>query len=286
MTTSIDLVHALLPAASVKVLGGPMARCSPTRPPFRRPLRRRGGTGCLVTLGSGTITDLGKLVSRETGVPLVAVQTAASVNGFSDDLSVVLRAGAKRTVASTYPAALVIDHRVLAGAPVALSRAGLGECVGALVAPADWLLAAAVGADPTYDPEIVSSYHRPAGELMGIAGGVGRARNRSRWRRWHGCLPWPGWQWGRPGGLLRSAGPSMPSVTCSIWSLGEIMVCTALRSGWRRWWRPASGRLPSARLDLERTTAIPDDAVLAAVPGRRLDRLDPEPSTNAGPSTG
>ena len=179
-------------------------RCSPMRQTVAdRRVRRRGGTGCLVTLGSGTITDLGKLVSLETGVPLVAVQTAASVNGFSDDLSVVLRAGAKRTVPSTYPAALVIDHRVLAGAPVDLSRAGLGECVGALVAPADWLLAAIVGADPTYDPEIVSSYHRPAGELMGIAGGIGRASRRSLAALARAADSWRAWPWEEPGGLLR-----------------------------------------------------------------------------------
>ncbi len=100
------------------------------------------GAGCLVSVGSGTITDLGKLASHQTGVPLVAVPTAASVNGYSDHLAVVLRAGAKRTVPAASPAALVVDHRVLAGAPVAMGRAGLGECVGAIVAPADWSLAA------------------------------------------------------------------------------------------------------------------------------------------------
>ena len=75
-------------------------------------------------------------------MPLVAVPTAASVNGYSDHLAVVLRAGAKRTVPASSPPVLVVDHRVLAGAPVVMGRAGLGETVGAIVAAVDWQLAA------------------------------------------------------------------------------------------------------------------------------------------------
>lgn len=52
-----------------------------------------GAVGLIVSLGSGTITDLGKVVSARSGAPLIAVQTAASVNGFSDPLSVLVIGG-------------------------------------------------------------------------------------------------------------------------------------------------------------------------------------------------
>ena len=39
----------------------------------------------------------------------MVVQTAASVNAFSDDMAVLLKAGAKRTVPSRWPDALLVD---------------------------------------------------------------------------------------------------------------------------------------------------------------------------------
>lgn len=50
------------------------------------------GAGCVVSVGSGTITDLCKMASKNRGsLPFVAVQSAGSVNGFSDDFSVLLK---------------------------------------------------------------------------------------------------------------------------------------------------------------------------------------------------
>lgn len=75
------------------------------------------GASLLLAVGSGTATDLAKQVAAELDVPVVVVQTAASVNGYADPLSVLVRNGAKRTVPSTWPSALIIDHDVLRGAP-------------------------------------------------------------------------------------------------------------------------------------------------------------------------
>lgn len=56
------------------------------------------GAGCVVSVGSDTITDLGKTASKRQGdLPYVAVQSAGSVDGYADDLSVLLKGGAKRT---------------------------------------------------------------------------------------------------------------------------------------------------------------------------------------------
>ena len=167
-----DLVADLLPDAGFTVLGRADDQLLADETIVAAAVAAGKGAGCLVSLGSGTVTDLGKLASHQTGASLVAVPTAASVNGYSDHLAVVLREGAKRTVPAVAPSALVVDHRVLAGAPVAMGRAGLGECVGAIVAPADWSLAAAIGADPTYDADIVRRYHRPASALMALAAGI------------------------------------------------------------------------------------------------------------------
>lgn len=106
-----------------------------------------GRPSLLVSVGSGTITDLGKVVSARSGAPLVAIQTAASVNGFSDPLSVLVIGGAKRTRPSTWPAGLFIDDRVIDAAPARLNRSGVGDAIAIWSAPADWYLACALGMD-------------------------------------------------------------------------------------------------------------------------------------------
>lgn len=132
------------------------------------------GHNCIVTVGSGTITDIGKVASAATGIPLVAVQSAASVNGYADDLAVVLRTGVKRTIPAVWPAALVIDYRLIEAAPLALNRAGVGEMMSMFTAPLDWKLAAVVGADTGFRQEIVDLYRHPD-RLWELAPGVGRA---------------------------------------------------------------------------------------------------------------
>ena len=109
------------------------------------------GASLLVSVGSGTVTDLAKQAAAELDVPVVVVQTAASVNGYSDSLSVLVRGGAKRTVPSVWPSALIVDHDVLRAAPGRLTRAGVGDATAAWTGPADWYLACALGLDRAFD---------------------------------------------------------------------------------------------------------------------------------------
>ncbi|HEX6855857.1 MAG TPA: iron-containing alcohol dehydrogenase [Streptosporangiaceae bacterium] len=128
------------------------------------------GSGCVVSVGSGTLTDIGK-AAAPAGAPLVAVQTATSVNGYSDPFSVLLRTGVKRTTPSRWPDVLVIDPAVLAGAPAELNRAGLGDLVSMFTCTADWYLAGAVGLDPTYSPAVAGLNRRYGERLLELAAG-------------------------------------------------------------------------------------------------------------------
>ena len=128
------------------------------------------GSGCVVSVGSGTLTDVGK-AAAPPGVPLVAVQTATSVNGYSDPFSVLLRTGVKRTTPSRWPDVLVIDPAVLAGAPAELNRAGLGDLVSLFTCTAAWYLAGAVGLDPTYSPAVAGLNRRYGERLLDLAAG-------------------------------------------------------------------------------------------------------------------
>jgi glycerol-1-phosphate dehydrogenase [NAD(P)+] len=132
--------------------------------------RASAGAGCVVAVGSGTVCDVAKEASRSAGSPFVVVQTACSVNAFSDDMAVLLVNGVKRTVPSRWPDAMTADLRVLAGAPAAMNRAGVGELLAMFTAPADWRLAAAVGMDDTFDQRVVALYRDGASALIDAAG--------------------------------------------------------------------------------------------------------------------
>ncbi|HEY8438267.1 MAG TPA: iron-containing alcohol dehydrogenase [Candidatus Limnocylindrales bacterium] len=127
------------------------------------------GARCIVALGSGTICDIAKEASRELGIPDVTIQTANSVNAFSDDMAVLLIRGVKRTVPSRWPTALIVDLTALADAPPALNRAGVGELTAMFTAPADWRVAAAFGMDVTWDRRVVGLFTDGADALLDAA---------------------------------------------------------------------------------------------------------------------
>ena len=129
--------------------------------------RHMPGVGCVVSVGSGTITDLAKDASMRAGdVPFVVVQTASSVNAFSDDMAVLLRDGVKRTVPSRWPDVVIADVDVLASTPQEMQLAGFGELCSMFTAPADWYLASAIGMDDTFDPEIVALFRDGADAVL------------------------------------------------------------------------------------------------------------------------
>jgi glycerol-1-phosphate dehydrogenase [NAD(P)+] len=127
------------------------------------------GAAAVVAVGGGTISDIGKIAAARAdgspaaagattgaptagagGVPLVVVQTAASIDGYTDDVSVVLRDGVKRTVPSRWPDVVLADVTTITTAPERLNSAGYGELLSTFTAPADWYLAHTVGLDPTF----------------------------------------------------------------------------------------------------------------------------------------
>ena len=135
------------------------------------------GAGCVVTIGSGTITDIGKAATRN-GTPLVAVQTATSVNGYADSFSVLLHRGVKRTTPARWPDTLLIDAAILRAAPPELNLAGVGDLMAMFTATADWYLASAMtddsghdaaAAGPPYNAAVAGVVRAHGGRLLTLA---------------------------------------------------------------------------------------------------------------------
>ncbi len=110
---------------------------------------RFAGVDCVVGVGSGTICDLNKYATfyadKENPLPLVIIQTALSVNAFSDNSSVMLINGVKRTVHSRYPSILIIDLDVVTAAPPEMNVSGYGDLIATWTAPVDWYLSYTLG---------------------------------------------------------------------------------------------------------------------------------------------
>ncbi len=129
--------------------GDRRARGGRSRAGCRRP------SGLLISVGAGTLTDIAKVTAQRTGSRHVAVQTACSINGFIADRSVLVIAGAKRTVVSRWPDVLVADSDILTAAPAKLNLAGVGDLSTVPNAVAEWQLAARLGHGPAYDAAVV-----------------------------------------------------------------------------------------------------------------------------------
>lgn len=157
------------------VLGPPSGRVHAVETVREAAAKAVVGASAVVSVGSGTITDIAKDACHANGgMPLLAVQTAVSVNGFSDDMAVVVKDGVKRTVPSQWVTALVVDTDVIRSAPQALNQSGVGELLAMFTAPADWRLAALVGLDGSYSPAVVDLFRSYGEQLLRIGPAIGR----------------------------------------------------------------------------------------------------------------
>jgi glycerol-1-phosphate dehydrogenase [NAD(P)+] len=128
------------------------------------------GAVAIISVGSGTVADIGKTTAHELGgLPHVVVQTAASVNGFADDQSVLLKNGVKRTTPSRWPDVLLLDGAILRDAPAAMNQAGLGDLVSMFTATPDWYLAREVGMDASFSATATALGRDHGEELLALA---------------------------------------------------------------------------------------------------------------------
>lgn len=94
----------------------------------------------LVSCGSGTVTDLAKQLAHEKGLPLIAVATAPSMNGYASSVVALMRGGVKITLPVRPALGVVVDVDIMSAAPIEMIRAGLGDAMAKPVCNADWKL--------------------------------------------------------------------------------------------------------------------------------------------------
>lgn len=105
------------------------------------------GDAFIVSVGSGTVTDISKCAASKQGIPHIAVASAPSMNGYASGIAALTVSGLKMTVQANPPLAVVGDVDILARAPSAMIRAGLGDLVSKPVANADWKLSSIINGE-------------------------------------------------------------------------------------------------------------------------------------------
>ena len=98
------------------------------------------GVDAIITVGSGTLNDVSKMVAIERARPQLVFATAPSMNGYTSLSASITIGGVKKSVRARTPRGVFMDLGVLAAAPPRLIRAGIGDSACRPTAQADWLL--------------------------------------------------------------------------------------------------------------------------------------------------
>ncbi len=97
-------------------------------------------TACdvIVTVGSGVLNDIGKILSNMTGKPYLIVGTAPSMDGYASASSSMTRDGLKISLPSRSADVIVGDTDILCQAPLYMMKAGLGDMLAKYVSICEW----------------------------------------------------------------------------------------------------------------------------------------------------
>jgi len=97
-----------------------------------------GDSEYIISVGSGTLNDLGKYVANEHGVPTLSVATAASMDGFVSTVAAMTLNNFKVTKIVPAPIAVIADTDIFSKAPYRLTASGIGDIIGKYTALSDW----------------------------------------------------------------------------------------------------------------------------------------------------
>ena len=98
----------------------------------------------ILTCGTGTITDLGKLVGDKNKIPVISFPTAPSMNGYTSPVSAYIKDGVKITVGVTPCEYVYIDENIISDAPIELIKAGFADSLAKSFANSDWKISSII----------------------------------------------------------------------------------------------------------------------------------------------
>lgn len=95
----------------------------------------------IVSIGSGSLTDIARYISFKLNLKFVSVPTAPSMDGYASSVAALTIEGLKTTVNAKTPEKIFANLKVLKDSPNILKKAGFGDLIGKFTALTDWKLA-------------------------------------------------------------------------------------------------------------------------------------------------
>ena len=96
------------------------------------------GSQAIVAVGGGVAVDVGKYVAFLNRVPVIAVPTAISNDGFASPGASLRSDGNRVSAPATIPFGVVIDTTVIRNSPPRFIYSGIGDLISKYSAIADW----------------------------------------------------------------------------------------------------------------------------------------------------
>ena len=127
-----------------------------------------------LAVGSGTLTDITRIVSHRTRSQFISLPTAPSVDGFTSASASLAVRRIKTSVMAQPPVGVFADLSTLAAAPQAMIAAGYGDILGKAIALADWKLGHLLWNEP-YSPEIAARVRTTLEACIAATAEIGRA---------------------------------------------------------------------------------------------------------------
>jgi glycerol-1-phosphate dehydrogenase [NAD(P)+] len=127
-----------------------------------------------LAVGSGTITDIVRIVSHRSRTSFISLPTAPSVDGFTSATASLVIGRLKQTVAAHPPAAIFSELSTLCGAPRPMIASGFGDMLGKYTALADWKLGNLLWDEP-YDEQVAQRTRRALQGCVDNAKEIGTA---------------------------------------------------------------------------------------------------------------
>ncbi len=97
-------------------------------------------TDFLISCGSGSVTDITRIVAANTRKPFVAFGTAPSMDGYTSTVAPLLFRGLKINAPAVCPDIIMCDIDIMRKAPLDMYLSGVGDVLGKYIAKADWVI--------------------------------------------------------------------------------------------------------------------------------------------------
>jgi len=92
----------------------------------------------IISVGSGTINDLGKFAADRNGIDYWSLPTAPSMNGYTSSIAAIKVKGVKQTLPAAPPKRIYAIPQVIQQAPLKLRQAGFCDVLAKVVSDIDW----------------------------------------------------------------------------------------------------------------------------------------------------